>query len=103
MDLLGAFLAGFLLAVFLVSYAINGSDSKIEELKKENDKLKSLKGLHIGQVVYAKDKNSLYIGKITGINFHYWKHNTVELNEDETFKLSNIYLTKDEVLKQLEI
>ncbi|MDO4763860.1 MAG: hypothetical protein Q4A00_05710 [Flavobacteriaceae bacterium] len=103
MDLLGAFLAGFLFALFCVGSAVNSNDSKIEDLKKENNKLKSLKGLHIGQVVYAKDKNSLYIGNITGMNYHYWKENTIELNGDETFKLSDIYLTKDEVLKQLEI
>lgn len=102
MELLGAFFAGFLLALFLFNSSVGINENKIEELKKENNKLKTLGELHIGQEVYACKSNFLRIGKITKI-IHSGSDDKVILDGYREFSKSEIYLTKDDALKQLEI
>lgn len=102
MELLGAFCTGFFFALFLFGFVVGSNENKIEELKKENNKLRRLSELHIGRVVYACNKNSLYIGEITKI-IHSERRIIITLNNDEDFSISDIYITKDDALKQLEI
>lgn len=102
MELLGAFCTGFFFALFLFGFAVGSNENKIEELKKENNKLRRLSELHIGQEVYACKSNFLRIGKITKIT-HSVSDDKVTLDGYREFSKSEIYLTKEDALKQLKI
>lgn len=101
-ECIAAGLIGFFIGAIWIGSEINDISKEKKQLKRENNRLKSIGNLHIGQIVYACKYNAFYMGKITGI---VCKNTTtrIEINNEENFDIGMIYTNKDEALQQIKI
>lgn len=95
-------LLGFFLGATWMASDVDNVSKEKEQLKKENNHLKRIDNLHIGQIVYACKHNAFYMGKITSIVYRD-SSITIRLDCKETFDIKNIYTDKNEALKQIKI
>lgn len=93
---------GFLLACHGINNVINEQKKRLQEFRKELNTYKKIRNLHIGQVVYACKYNSFYMGEITKIT-HSESDTTIELNNNEVFRICDTYTDQNEALQQIKI
>lgn len=93
---------GCFLACWGVDSMINEHKKRLQEFRKELNTYKKIRNLHIGQVVYACKYNSFYMGEITKIT-HSENDTTIELNNNEVFRVCDIYIDQNEALQQIKI
>ncbi len=101
-ECIAAGLLGFFGGAIWMGSEINDISKEKKQLKKENNHIKSIGNLHIGQIVYACKCNSFYMGEITSIVYRD-SSITIGLDCKETFDIKNIYTDKNEALKQIKI
>lgn len=95
-------LIGFIIGAIWMGSKINDISKEKQRLRKENNHLKRIGAFHIGEVVCACRYNSFYMGEITKIT-HSESDTTIQLNNDEVFRICHIYTDKNEALQQIKI
>lgn len=101
-ECIAAGVAGVFVGVIWVGQGITAQSEENHKLKQKLNHHKKVGNLHIGQVVYACKYNSFYMGEITKIT-HSENETTIELNNNEVFRICDIYTDKNEALQQIKI
>lgn len=101
-ECIAAGVAGVFVGAIWASQEMGSKTEENAQLKQELNHLKKVGSLHIGQVVYACKFNSFYMGEITKIT-HSENDTTIELNNNEVFRVCDIYTDQNEALQQIKI
>lgn len=93
---------GLLLGCYCMDSMIKEHRGRLREFRKELNTYKRTNDLYIGQVVYGCKYNGFYMGEITKIT-HSERETTIELNNQEVFRICDIYTDQNEALQQIKI
>jgi len=94
--------AGVFVGAIWASQEMGSKTEENAQLKQKLNHLQKVGKLHIGKVVYACKYNSFHMGEITKIT-HSERETTIVLNNQEVFRVCDIYTDKDEALQQIKI